>query len=74
MTTAQGDPARAAWPEGQPEQVREPHPAPGGGETREVDGLTPAADAVRSCSELPLGRHPPGGRDGTGRAVPWTWR
>lgn len=42
VTTAQGDPVRVrVWPEDEPEQVRELHPAPGWRpRDGEVDGLT----------------------------------
>ena len=51
VTTAQGDPVRVrVWPEGEPEQVRELHPAPGvEAETREVDGLTRRRTQYELC-------------------------
>lgn len=57
VTTAQGDPVRVrVWPEGEPEQVRELHPAPGvEAETREVDGLTRRRTQYELPRELPLG-------------------
>lgn len=57
VTTAQGDPVRVrVWPEDEPEQVRELHPAPGvEAETREVDGLTRRRTQYELPRELPLG-------------------